>query len=51
MKKVLILGSTGSIGTQALEIIRNNKDKFTVCGLSCRSRLADLIEQIREFEP
>ena len=51
MKKVLILGSTGSIGTQALEIIRNNKDKFTGCGLSCRSRLADLIEQIREFEP
>ena len=51
MKKVLILGSTGSIGTQALEIIRNNKDKFKVCGLTCRSRIADLMEQIREFEP
>ena len=51
MKKVLILGSTGSIGTQALEIIRNNKDKFKVVGLSCRSRFDDLIGQIREFEP
>ena len=51
MKNILILGSTGSIGTQALEIIRNNKDKFRACGLSCRSRLADLIGQIREFEP
>lgn len=51
MKNVLILGSTGSIGTQALEIIRNNKGKFRACGLSCRSRLAELMEQIREFEP
>ncbi|MBP3896197.1 MAG: 1-deoxy-D-xylulose-5-phosphate reductoisomerase [Mogibacterium sp.] len=51
MKKVLILGSTGSIGTQALEIIRNNRDKFSACGLSCRSRVDDLIAQIREFAP
>ena len=51
MKNVLILGSTGSIGTQALEIIRNNKDKFSVAGLTGRSRLDVLIEQIKEFEP
>ena len=51
MKKVFILGSTGSIGTQALEIIRNNRDKFSACGLSCRSRVDDLIAQIREFAP
>jgi len=51
MKKVLILGSTGSIGTQALEIIRNNKDKFKAVGLTGRSRLDVLAEQIREFEP
>ncbi|MBR2674825.1 MAG: 1-deoxy-D-xylulose-5-phosphate reductoisomerase [Mogibacterium sp.] len=51
MKSILILGSTGSIGTQALEIIRNNKDKFRVAGLTCRSRLSVLIEQIREFQP
>ena len=51
MKKVLILGSTGSIGCQALDIIRENKEKFCVVGLSCRSRLDKLIEQIKEFSP
>ncbi len=51
MRKVLIMGSTGSIGTQALEIIRNNTDKFTAVGLTCRSRVGSLIEQIREFRP
>lgn len=51
MKRILILGSTGSIGTQALEIIRNNKDKFKAVGLTGRSRLDVLAEQIREFEP
>ena len=51
MKSILILGSTGSIGTQALEIIRNNKDRYKAVGLSCRSRIDDLKEQIREFEP
>ncbi|MGN0673533.1 MAG: 1-deoxy-D-xylulose-5-phosphate reductoisomerase [Anaerovoracaceae bacterium] len=51
MKKILIMGSTGSIGSQALDIIRDNRDKFCVTGLSCRSRVDDLIEQIREFSP
>jgi 1-deoxy-D-xylulose-5-phosphate reductoisomerase len=51
MKKVLIMGSTGSIGTQALEIIRNNKDKFRAVGLTCRSRVDGLIAQVREFSP
>ena len=51
MRKVLIMGSTGSIGTQALEIIRNNTDKFTAVGLTCRSRVGSLIEQIRKFRP
>lgn len=51
MKKITILGSTGSIGRQALDIIRKNKDKFAVSGLTCRSRIDLLIEQIREFSP
>jgi len=51
MKNILIMGSTGSIGTQALEIIRNNPDKFRAVGLTCRSRVDDLIEQMREFRP
>ena len=51
MNSILVLGSTGSIGTQALEIIRNNSDRFCVAGLTCRSRVDDLLEQIREFRP
>lgn len=51
MRKVLIMGSTGSIGTQALEIIRNNRDRFEVCGLTCRNRVDDLIAQMHEFRP
>ena len=51
MKRILIMGSTGSIGTQALEIIRKNRDRFSVCGLTCRSRIETLKQQIREFAP
>ena len=50
MKKIAILGSTGSIGTQTLEIVRNNQD-FSVCALAA-SKSVDLMEkQIREFKP
>ena len=51
MKTISILGSTGSIGTQALDIIRKNPDKYRVSVLSCASRISDLIEQIKEFRP
>lgn len=46
MRKVLVLGSTGSIGTQALEVIRANRDRFELVGLSAFSN-ADLLEQQR----
>ena len=50
MINISILGSTGSIGTQTLEIVREQKD-LNVVGLSCGSNI-DLIEkQIREFRP
>ena len=49
MKRLIILGSTGSIGTQALDIVRANPDKYTVVGLAAGSN-AELIEkQAREF--
>ena len=51
MKRILILGSTGSIGTQTLDIIRENPERFRAVGLSCRSRVDDVIGQIREFQP
>lgn len=51
MKKITILGSTGSIGTNALEVIRNSDKKFEVIGLSGHSNYKLLIEQIKEFNP
>ena len=49
MKKIIILGSTGSIGTQALDIVRANPDKYSVVAIAAGSN-ADLIEnQAREF--
>lgn len=51
MKRILILGSTGSIGCQALDIIRDNPDRFTAVGLTCNNRVDQLIEQMREFSP
>ena len=51
MKKISILGSTGSIGTQALDVIAHNQDKFKVTALSCAKSLPLLCRQIEEFTP
>lgn len=51
MKKISILGSTGSIGTQALDVIAYNQDKFKVTALSCAKSLPLLCRQIEEFSP
>ncbi len=51
MKRISILGSTGSIGTQALDIIKHNGEELQVAALSCAKRLEPLREQIREFSP
>lgn len=50
MKKIGILGSTGSIGTQTLEIVRNNKD-LQVTALAAGSSVSKMEDQIREFCP
>lgn len=50
MKKIAILGSTGSIGTQTLEIVREQKD-IEVTALAAGANAALLEEQIREFSP
>ena len=50
MKKIAILGSTGSIGTQTLDVVRKNKD-IEVLGLSAGKNIDRLEEQIREFSP
>ncbi len=50
-KKIAILGSTGSIGTQALDIVRQNKEMYKATVLSCNQNISLLKEQIREFAP
>lgn len=51
MKKIAILGSTGSIGTQALDIIGQNPDQFKATVLSCSRRIDRLKQQIETFRP
>lgn len=50
MRKIVVLGSTGSIGTQTLEVVRSNKD-YEVTGLAAGSNVKLLEEQIAEFHP
>ena len=51
MKKIAILGSTGSIGTQALDVIAHHPDRFCVTVLSCSRKIDRLCQQIEEFHP
>lgn len=51
MRKIAILGSTGSIGTQALDVIRKNRDIFEVTVLTAGFNIELITEQINEFNP
>ncbi len=51
MKKLLVLGSTGSIGTSTLDLARSFKDQFEIVGLSTNTSIDELEKQIAEFEP
>ena len=51
MKNVFILGSTGSIGVNTLNVIRNFPDRFNVSALTVNSNTRLLLEQIKEFKP
>ena len=50
-QKIAILGSTGSIGTQALDIVRQHSNKFEIVLLSANSNVHKLIKQVQEFKP
>ena len=50
-KRIAILGSTGSIGTQALEVIMQHPDAFVVAVLTAQSNAELLIEQAIQFHP
>jgi 1-deoxy-D-xylulose-5-phosphate reductoisomerase len=51
MKNIIILGSTGSIGTQVTDVVRRMASRFRIVGLSAHSNIPLLKEQIREFRP
>jgi 1-deoxy-D-xylulose-5-phosphate reductoisomerase len=50
-KNIIVLGSTGSVGTQALDVVRAMPDSFRVVGLSSNSRWELLARQVEEFRP
>ena len=51
MKRIAVLGSTGSIGTQALDVIARYPDRFRACALLAHSSADALFEQVRRFHP
>ena len=51
MKKLTLLGSTGSIGLNTLDVVREFPEQFQIEALSCRSSIEQLTEQIKEFQP
>jgi 1-deoxy-D-xylulose-5-phosphate reductoisomerase len=50
-KNLIIIGSTGNIGSQTLEIVRKNSQDFTIVGLAAHTNQTELDEQIKEFNP
>lgn len=51
MKQICILGSTGSIGSQTLEVVRNNPEEFQIIALTAGNNIKLLAEQMEEFHP
>ena len=51
MKKISLLGSTGSIGTNVLDVIERNPEKFQILGMSAGSNVDLFAKQIRKFKP
>ena len=51
MKQIAILGSTGSIGTQALQVIEEHPDQYETYVLTANNRVEELIAQARKFKP
>ncbi len=51
MRKIVLLGSTGSIGTQTLDVVRNNRSELEVVGIAALKSVDKVEEQVREFKP
>lgn len=50
MKKIAVLGCTGSIGSQTLDIVRHDRDRYSVAALSCGTNAAELAALAKEFD-
>lgn len=48
-RRIVVLGSTGSIGTQTLDVVRRHSDRLEIVGLAVHSRIDELLSQAREF--
>ena len=51
MKKITVLGSTGSVGRQTLEVVAAHPEEFQIVGLACRGDIELLEQQMCEFHP
>ncbi len=51
MKKIALIGSTGSIGTQTLSVVRRHPDKFKIVSLAAGSNVGEFLSQVEEFKP
>lgn len=51
MKKLTILGSTGSIGTQTLDVVRHNRSDFEIVALTAGDNVQEMVTQVKEFHP
>ena len=51
MKKIALIGSTGSIGRQTLSVVRRNPDKFKIVSLAGGYNVGEFLEQVEEFKP
>ena len=51
MKKIALIGSTGSIGKQTLSVVRRHPDKFQIVSLAAGNNVGDFLSQVNEFKP
>lgn len=51
MKKIALIGSTGSIGKQTLNVVRRHPDKFQIVSLAAGNNYGDFLSQVKEFNP
>ena len=47
MKRIVVLGSTGSIGTQTVDVVRQHSDELEIVGLAVNTRVGDMLAQAR----